>query len=168
MLRCLFWIFVFVLAPCAQATETDANRSLREALTCGGDPLATVQSLAANASAAFDEGYAGYDIGEEIDTKSIVLLRDPIIIAEAQTYAVVGGPAQLRDDFNALVQARFSGDWRPVAAMLQLQPEADGGTLVRALDIDSSGGATDVCPMTIQLKALEDGGFLLGCGWCNG
>lgn len=168
MLRSSLCLLALALASCVSAAETEANRTLREALICSGDPLGTVQSFAANASAAFDEGYAGYEIGEEIDTKSIVLLREPIVIADAQTYAVVGGPAQLRDDFNALVQARFSGDWRPVAAMLQLQPEADSGTLVRAVGVDSSGSATDVCPMTIQLKALEDGGFLLGCGWCNG
>lgn len=150
------------------AAEPEANRTLREALACGGDPLATLQTLAANASTHFDQGFAGYDIVEEIDTRSIVLLREPIVFAKAQTHAVVGAPAQLREDFNALVMARFTGDWRPVAALLELQPEAESGTLVRALAVDSSGTATDVCPMTIQLKALDDGGFLLGCGWCNG
>lgn len=159
-------LLLLLLAPGAQAAESDANHALREALVCAGnDPLSAVQALAAHGSTRFDDGYAGYEIGEEIDTQSIVLLRTPVTIAGATTHAVVAGPSPAYEAFEALIHARFAGDWRPVAAELKLVPQAGSDVLQRA-----TGTVSDdvVCPPTIQLRPLDDGGFLLGCGWCNG
>lgn len=159
-------LLLLLLAPGAQAADSAANHALGEALVCAGeDPLSAVQALAAQGSTHFDDGYAGYEIGEEIDTKSIVLLRKPITIAGATTHAVVAGPAAAYEEFEALIHARFAGDWHPVAAELKLAPQAGSDVLQRATEpvTDDIG-----CPPTIQLKPLKDGGFLLGCGWCNG
>ena len=159
-------LLLLLLAPGAQAAESDANQALRDARVCAGhDPLSAVQALAAQGSTHFDDGYAGYEIGEEIDTKSIVLLRTPIAIAGATTHAVVAGPAPAYEAFEALIHARFIGDWHPVAAELKLASQAGSDVLQRATEPESDDVA---CPPTIQLKPLDDGGFLLGCGWCNG
>lgn len=157
---------MLLIAPALGAAQSEAKLALREALVCAGeDPLGAVQALAADGSTRFDAGYAGYEIGEEIDTKSIVLLRTPIVLAGATTHAVVAGPAQAYEDFEALIHARFVGDWRAVAAQLELAPQAGSDVLLRAVE-----AATEetVCPPTIHLKPLDAGGFLLGCGWCNG
>ena len=160
-------LILAVAALPMQALAGDAGDALRGALSCEGDPLSTLQALAADGSAGFERGHAGFEFGEEIDTKSVVVLREPLVIAGARTTGVIGGPAPLREDFTALVQARFDGDWKPVAQALKLRP-AEDGIQRRALTIDSSGSLSDVCPMTIELLPLDDGGFLLGCGWCNG
>ena len=159
---------LLALTCCVQAAEPDANRTLRAALLCEVDPLDAVQALAASGSSAFDAGYAGYEIGEEIDTKSIVLLRAPITIEGAVTHAVIGGPTPQFEDFEGLVSARFTGNAQAVATALRLTPGGDGGQLSRAMETDPADGEDVVCPMTIHLKTLEDGAFLLGCGWCNG
>jgi len=167
MLQRSLWMLAVAVLP-LQALATDAGDALRGALTCDGDPLSTLQTLAAEGSAGFDRGHAGFEFGEEIDTKSVVVLREPLVIAGASTTGVIGGPAHLREDFGALVQARFDGDWKPVAKALKLAPAGDGNLQRRALENDSSGSPNEVCPMTIELLPLDDGGFLLGCGWCNG
>jgi len=93
-------------------------------------------------------------------------------LAGARTSAILLTFAQ-GEDFGALVYGRFRGDPRAAVKALKLAPTAkkDGlrlGHFTRALAVDIDGHPDKVCPMTIALTPLEDGTFLLGCGWCNG
>ena len=96
----------------------------------------------------------------------------PLEIAGAKTSAALLTFAQ-SEDFGAFVYGRFRGDYRQAVSALKLAPTAkkDGlrlGQFTRALAVDAAGRPDKVCPMTIALTPLENGTFLLGCGWCNG
>ena len=58
LLRSLSMLAVAVLPM--QALAADAGDALRGALSCEGDPLTTLQTLAAEGSAGFDRGHAGF------------------------------------------------------------------------------------------------------------
>lgn len=156
-------------------TATAANTPqalLTDALLCKGDPLAAVRKMAESESSHFDRGVAAATFGEEMDEMSVVILRSPLEIGGARTSAVLLTLAQ-GEDFGALVYGRFQGDHRKAAAALKLAPTAkkDGlrlGHFTRAMPVNTEGQPDKVCPMTIALTPLENGTFLLGCGWCNG
>lgn len=145
---------------------------LADAILCKRDPLAIVRKMAASGSSQFDRGFAAATFGEEMDEMNVVILRSPLEIAGARTSAILLTFAQ-SEDFGALVYGRFQGGSQKAVSALKLAPTAkkDGlrlGHFTRALMVDADGQPAKVCPMTIALTPLEDGTFLLGCGWCNG
>src|SRR5690606_18333484 len=152
-------------ASAACAGESHVHRQLAQALTCGVPALETVREIAAAGSTRFGDGHAGYEFGEEMDIVSGVVLQDPLIIAGARTHHVVASLATVDYGFDAIVHARFAGDPQPVIDSLGLQPKPDseGWSLATA-----AATADEVCPPTIELLPHPEGGFLLGCGWCNG
>lgn len=159
-------------AIAANAAEPTPQALLTDAILCKGDPLAVVRKMAASGSSQFDRGFAAATFGEEMDEMDVVILRSPLEIAGAGTSAILLTFAQ-GEDFGALVYGRFRGDYRQAVASLKLAPTAkkDGlrlGQFTRAMAVDADGRPDKVCPMTIALTPLEDGTFLLGCGWCNG
>lgn len=154
------------------ANEPTPQALLTDALLCKGDPVAAVRKMAESESSHFDRGFAAATFGEEMDEMSVVILRSPLEIGGARTSAVLLTLAQ-GEDFGALVYGRFQGDHRKVASALKLAPTArkDGlrlGHFTRAMPVNTEGQPDKVCPMTIALTPLENGTFLLGCGWCNG
>jgi hypothetical protein len=156
----------------AGAAEPTPQTLLTDAILCKGDPLAAVRKMAASGSSQFDRGVAAATFGEEMDEMDIVILQSPLEIAGARTSAVLLTFAQ-SEDFGALVYGRFRGDYHKAVSALKLAPTAkkDGlrlGQFTRAMAVDADGHPDKVCPMTIALNPLEDGTFLLGCGWCNG
>ena len=155
-----------------RAAEPTPQALLTDAILCKVDPLAAVRKMAASGPSAFDRGFAAATFGEEMDEMDVVILRSPLEIAGARTSAVLLTFAQ-GEDFGALVYGRFQGDPREAVKALKLAPTAkkDGlrlGQFTRALAVGVDGRPDKVCPMTIALTPLEDGTFLLGCGWCNG
>ena len=161
-----------MVAGTAGAAEPTPQTLLTDAILCKGDPLAAVRKMAANGSSHFDRGFAAATFGEEMDELHVVILRSPLEIAGARTSAILMTFAQ-SDDFGALVYGRFRGDYRQAVSALKLAPTAkkDGlrlGHFTRALAVGADGRPDKVCPMTIALTPLENGAFLLGCGWCNG
>jgi len=155
-----------------RAAEPTPQALLTDALLCKGDPLATVRKMAASGSADFDRGFAAATFGEGMDEMDVVILRSPIEIGGARTSAILLTFAQ-GEDFGALVYGRFRGDPHQAAKALKLAPTAkkDGlrlGHFTKAMAVGADGQPDKVCPMTIALTPLEDGTFLLGCGWCNG
>jgi hypothetical protein len=156
----------------AAAAEPTPQALLTGAILCKGDPLATVRQMAASGSSHFDRGFAAATFGEEMDEMDVVILRSPLEIAGAKTSAILRTFAQ-SEDFGALVYGRFRGDYHQAVKALKLAPTArkDGlrlGQFTRALAVATDGQPDKVCPMTIALTPLENGTFLLGCGWCNG
>ena len=154
------------------AAEPTPQALMADALLCKGDPLATVRKMAASGSSQFDRGFAAAAFGEEMDEMDVVILRSPLEIAGSKTSAILLTFSQ-SEDFGALVYGRFQGDSQKAISALKLAPTAkkDGlrlGHFTRALTVDADGQPDKVCPMTIALTPLEDGTFLLGCGWCNG
>jgi hypothetical protein len=161
-----------IAAGTAVAAEPTPQALLRDAILCKGDPLAAVRKMAAGGSSHFDRGFAAATFGEEMVEMNVVIMRSPLEIAGAKTSAILLTLAQ-SEDFGALVYGRFRGDYRQAVSALKLAPTAkkDGlrlGQFTRAMAVDSDGRPDRVCPMTIALTPLENGTFLLGCGWCNG
>jgi hypothetical protein len=160
------------IAGATHAADTTPQALLTDALLCKGDPLAAVRKLAADGSSHFDQGFAGATFGEEMDEMDVVLLKSPLEIGGGKTSAVLLTFNQ-GEDFGALVYGRFRGDSKKAVAALKLAPTAkkDGlrlGQFTRATGVGAEGHPDKVCPMTIALTPLQDGTFLLGCGWCNG
>lgn len=156
----------------AEAAEPTPQALLKDAILCQGDPLATVRKMAAHGSSHFDRGFAATTFGEEMDEMDVVILRSPLEIAGAKTSAVLLTLAQ-SEDFGGLVYGRFRGDYHQAVKALKLAPTAkkDGlrlGQFTKAMAVAVDGQPDKVCPMTIALTPLENGTFLLGCGWCNG
>jgi hypothetical protein len=159
-------------ANAVNAAEPTPQALLTDAILCKGDPLAAVRKMAASGSSQYDRGFAAATFGEEMDEMDVVILRSPLEIGGAKTSAILLTLAQ-GEDFGALVYGRFRGDHRQAAKALKLAPTArkDGlrlGHFTRAMAVSVDGSPDKVCPMTIALTPLEDGTFLLGCGWCNG
>jgi hypothetical protein len=159
-------------ADTACVAEPSPQALLADAILCKGDPLAIVRKIAASGSSHFDQGFAAATFGEEMDETNVVILRSPLEIAGTKTSAVLLTFAQ-SEDFGALVYGRFRGDYHQAVSALKLAPTAkkDGlrlGQFTRATAVDAEGHPDKICPMTIALTPLENGTFLLGCGWCNG
>jgi hypothetical protein len=154
----------FALSPAVAATPL--HETLRSALACEGDPLDAVRGLAQVGGTAFAQGYAGFELGAEMDHVAGVVLRDPLDIAGARTGTVVATLMSWHAGFGGHVHARFTGDHLPVVESLGLMPDPDGEGFRRSRPVPAEPEA--VCPPTIELLPLPDGGFLLGCGWCNG
>lgn len=159
-------------ALAAGAAEPTPQARLADAILCKGDPLEVVRKMAASGSSQFDRGFAAATFGEEMDEWDVVILKSPLEIAGAKTSAILRTFSQ-SEDFGALVYGRFRGDYHQAVKALKLAPTAkkDGlrlGQFTRAMAVDVDGHPDKVCPMTIALTPLENGTFLLGCGWCNG
>lgn len=163
---CVVSLVIFTLqATGVHASETDVHASLVQALTCGVSPIDVVQELAAAGNRRAAEGFVGYEFGEEMDSVYGVALTTSLQLAGASTSNVVASMANPYEGFGAYVHARFDGDFQAAVKRLKLVRNNDKGDYQRAMPAKD---ADDVCPLTIELKPLADGQFLLGCGWCNG
>ncbi len=160
----LFMLFA-LQSTSAQAGEVEVHSSLLQALTCAKSPLDAVQELSAAGNSRVEEGFVGYEFGEEMDTVYGVALSNSLRLAGASTANVVASLAYPYEGFGAYVHARFDGDFQEVVKALKLVRNKAKGDYQRAMPAQD---ADDVCPLTIELKPLDDGQFLLGCGWCNG
>lgn len=154
---------VLIAAP-IEVRAAAVQDALRQALTCEAPPLETVWSYAEAGGSRASEGFVGYQFGEEMDSVSGVALTAPLSIGGASTHNVVASLMSFHTDFSAHVHAQFRGDFQPVVSALNLKP-GENGTFQRAMPL---AAPDEVCPLTIELKPLDDGSFLLGCGWCNG
>lgn len=162
--------FIFLHATFVNAKEV--NESLKEALTCGIDPLGNIRAIVASGS-NFKKGYASTSYGDGIENTVVVTLEKPIEIYGAKTFAVIGSADNsLFFDFNGIVYAKFVGDYKKVVSALNLTETKDTeiktGRFQRKLTIDSDGKPYETCPMKIGLTPLINNEFVLGCGWCNG
>jgi len=168
IIQALFLFMFLCWIPAAGAADPDIHGQLKKALTCQGNPLESVRKIAQHGSRSYQSGYAGSHFGQELQYTSLVLLRTPVVIAGAKAYSVVAGTIQYYEDFGGIVHARFTGDYKKVVAALGLAPHKKGKSFYKKTGIDLFGKPDHLCPMTIELKPLEDGSFVLGCGWCNG
>lgn len=148
------------------------HERLKNAILCGAKGIHSVREIAALESRQFEDGYAGLSFGEEMMVKDIVILKEPIVIYGAKTNAVIVNFEQSYLNFSSIVYSRFKGNYESVVKNLGLiaVPEKDhhGGSFQRNTGMDIEGKPENVCALTIQLRPLEKGEFLLGCGWCNG
>lgn len=149
----------------ASAAAPRPHAKLTQALLCKGASEG-LDALVAGGS-NFAAGYAVQGFGEELSYKSMVILKEPIIIAGAKTNAVIWSLDNNYFEFNANLFAEFTGDYKAAVKLLKLEPTKDFNelSLGRFVSIQASDSA---CPATIVLTPKENGRFLLGCGWCNG
>ena len=150
----------------AVAAPTSTQRILADAILCKANPETAVHELVAKGS-DFDAGYAAYGFGEGLSHKAVVILKTPLRIGDASAEAVVTEPESTQFEFSAFTYARFKGDYRAVVEALQLQTEESDAPYSLGHYV-SRQLRPDTCPPTIVLTPLDDGEFLLGCGWCNG
>ena len=149
----------------ASAAATTPHAKLTQALLCKGasDGLDELVKGGSN----FAAGYAVQGFGEEMSYKSMVILKDPITIAGAKTNAVVWSLDSNYFEFNAILFAEFTGDYKAVVKALKLEPTKDFNEMSMGRFV-SIQPPKNTCPETIVLTPKENGRFLLGCGWCNG
>jgi hypothetical protein len=155
----------------AAADATGLADELKEALLCKGNPLEPVQQAVKHGS--FDAGVASATFGEGEGERTVIVLRTPITIAGAETRAVIKETTTSNARFKAIVYAEFSGKPKEAIKALKLEPSVAGGksfvgAYERSLGKDIYGTKGSACPKTIGLTPLPKGGFLLGCGWCDG
>lgn len=158
---CLFLIAT-LLHFSACASENPVEKSLRDALVCKGAPEKAVYDLIEKKN-NFQAGYAAYGFGEGTSYKAIAILNKPIVIASATTYAVISETDNSHFYFGAFTYSKFSGDYKKAVALLRLVPAKDPKTALGKYVSNQSA-----CPSSIALTPLENGEFLLGCGWHNG
>lgn len=162
---------LLVVGQASAESGQSIQQRLQDALLCKADPIGMVYEVV-EAGSNFAGGYAVHSLSSELDWKGIIVVDQPILIHGARAQALVGGPSASEEDFAGLVYARFKGDHQQVVKALALQPTAADairiGAFQKAMPNDAEGETTETCPMTIGLTPLEDGEFLLGCGWCNG
>lgn len=143
--------------------KDDIHRSLADAIVCKGDPVQAVYALVQNGS-NFNAGYATYGFGDGTSYKAVVILKEPLKLGEATAIAVISETDPSNFDFNAFTYAKFKGDYLKMVKTLKLQEAAPFTNESLGKFISNPSG----CPNTIALTPLENGEFLLGCGWHNG
>ncbi|KAA2285503.1 hypothetical protein [Arenimonas fontis] len=152
------------------------RESVAEALTCGGpDPLYAMRVLAAEPELSAGDGVQVQADGLEGPSERIQVRFDPpawlevgglrLPIHEARQSSEPASP-----DFRAFVHAEFRGDPATVIRALGLEP-GDGhpGAIadwIRVAEREGEAGGGR-CPDMVGLTVLDDGRFLLGCGWCR-
>lgn len=169
--RCLILPFALLGLSAAAADGPTLAAELKEALLCKGNPLEPVQQAVKHG--AFDLGVVSVTIGEGEAERTVIVLRDPIVIAGAETRAVVRERTASNARFKGIVYAEFEGKPKEAIKSLKLEPAVAGGksfvgAYERSLGKDIHGAKGASCPKTIGLTPLPNGGYLLGCGWCNG
>lgn len=144
------------------AIASDYRTALADAVVCKGEAVSAVQDLVASGG-TYASDYAAAGFGEGTSYKAVVILKNPLVIGGSKARTFVSETESTNFEFSAYTFGQFSGDYRAVVKMLGLLPskEKECGHFERAI----SDGT--VCPPTIALTP-EEGGFLLGCGWCNG
>ena len=128
----------------------------------------------------FKSGIAVFEMGEELDYISGVVLREPIKLQNAKTNIVTWSVgASHHYNFHAILFSEFVGDYRAVVRKLQLietKANTRGSGVTYEAEVyeyakfvsAKSATSDNQCPPTIMLTPTTDGKFLLGCGWCNG
>lgn len=155
-------LLLMLASSYAFASESTMEKSLLNALICKGDPANAVYNLV-DQNNNFKSGYAAYGFGEGTSYKAIVILNKPLIIGSATTEAVISETENSNFDFNAFTYAKFKGDYKKIVVLLKLFPAKNSESAMGHYVSNSSG-----CPNAIALTPLENGEFLLGCGWHNG
>jgi hydrogenase maturation factor len=150
------------------ASEADVRSQLVKSLTCQINPLDTVRGIAKKADNKYDSGYIGLIFGEGMQHTAVVNVRSPIVIAGAKANTIVASTIFFYENAAVLVHARFTGDYKRVVTELGLQSKKNDGSFVKPTKVNLYGEPVSACPMTIELQSLENGEFVLGCGWCNG
>jgi hypothetical protein len=163
--------FALLGLSAAAADAAGLAAELKEALLCKGNPLEPVQQAVKHG--AFDLGVASVTFGEGEGERTVIVLREPIVIAGAETRAVIRETTPSNARFKGIVYAEFSGKPKEAIKALKLEPSVAGaksfvGVHERSLGKDVYGSKGAACPKTIGLTPLPKGGFLLGCGWCQG
>lgn len=144
----------------------DVRKNLIDALVCKAKSAETVYDLVQKGS-NFKLGYAAYGFGEGTGYKAVVMLNEPLTLYGATAFAIVAETENSYFDFSAFTYGKFKGDFKQAVKALNLQPaspftEKSLGKFVSEQPVNSK------CPETIALTPIENGYFLLGCGWCNG
>lgn len=142
--------------------DSSVNQLLIDAIRCKGRPEGAVHNLIKSGE-NFKHGYAAYGFGEETSYRAIVILESPLKVGSATSYAVISELENSNYNFAAYTYARFKGDYREAVSNLKL---------IKNTNKESSMGEfvsnPKFCPQTILLTPMENGEFLLGCGWPNG
>lgn len=168
MLQAFIFFIVLLVSLPGKAAGPEVHSELIKALTCQIEPLQSVRELAKIGSSKYESGLVGYEFGEEMSYTAVILLRSPLVIAGAKANGVIAATSNYYDDFNGLVHASFTGDYKKVVKALGLDLSGHGKSFFKQTKVGPDGKPDNVCPMTIELKPVGDGKFVLGCGWCNG
>ncbi|NQD38582.1 hypothetical protein HPT27_16280 [Permianibacter sp. IMCC34836] len=153
----------FISAVAIANDKDGAHRNLADAIICKGDPAQAVYELVEKGN-NFDAGYAAYGFGEGTSYKAVAILKEPLKIGEATTSAVISETENSNFDFGAFTYAQFKGDYKKMVKLLKLQEIIPYTNESLGKFVSNPTG----CPNTIALTPLENGEFLLGCGWHNG
>ena len=107
--------------------------------------------------------------GDEMDEVNIVTVHAGLKIFGATTSAVRSQFDAPYENFQGIVFAEFKGDFRKVVKELGLKKAGSKDQKIGEYVAPRPTGAQDeICPPTVALTPLDDGRFVLGCGWCNG
>lgn len=166
---------IIIFGLCLIPTITypkDMEKLLMESITCGAEPLGRIRGIAEKGS-DFKKGYSVMSYGDGYANTVIITLERPLELYGAKSFFVVGvAYMAMYFEFNGIVYAKFSGDYKKILTELSLveaiKEDAFIGKYQRKLNVGFDGKPYDTCPMTIGLTPLQNNEFLLGCGWCNG
>lgn len=144
------------------AVAADYRAALADAVVCKGEPADAVQNLVTEGG-NHSADYAAGGFGEGTSYRSVVILGEAVALGGSTARTFVSETESSNFEFFAFTYGQFSGDHLAAVKMLSLLPSTDKelGHFERVIE----DGET--CPRTIRLTPVE-GGFLLGCGWCNG
>lgn len=142
------------------------HKSLTDAIMCKAKPAEAVDELVQKGD-NFQSGYAAYGFGEGTGYKAVVILHEPLSFYGSTTTAVISEAESSYFDFSAFTYGKFKGDYKQVVKALNLQA-ANPFTEQSLGKFVSQQPTQHHCPATIALTPVENGYFLLGCGWCNG
>ncbi len=166
-LRGVCFLPILFLAANVMATEIEAvHKSLTNAVICKAKPAEAVYELVQKGN-NFKLGYAAYGFGEGTGYKAVAILNEPLSFHGSTTFAIVSETENSYFDFSAFTYGKFKGDYKQVVKALNLQP-ASPFTAESLGKFVSEQPTNNKCPETIALTPIENGYFLLGCGWCNG
>lgn len=164
-----YWHVIAIFSLIANAAASEVNsvqQNLADAILCKSKPAEAVFDLV-NKGNNFNSGYAAYGFGDGTGYKAVAILKEPIKLYGATTFAVVSESEHSYFNFSAFTYGKFKGDYTSVVKALKLQP-TQSFTYESLGKFVSQQPESNHCPATIALTPMEDGYFLLGCGWCNG
>jgi hypothetical protein len=161
-------IFIILfLASNAQANEIETiTKNLSNAIVCKSNPANAVYELVQKGS-NFKLGYSAYGFGEGTGYKAVAILNEPLALYGSTTFAVISETESSYFNFAAFTYGKFEGDYTQIVKALNLKP-ASPFTEESLGQFVSNQPESNSCPKTIVLTPMENGYFLLGCGWCNG
>lgn len=161
------FLSLFFASVCFADDAALIKARVMNAILCKEDSLDTVRDIVKKTP--FNAEVASSSWGQEMDEKNVIILNEGITIAGSKASAVISDFGITYTNFQGIVFAEFSGDYKAAVKELGLleskKTEEDIGEYVLP---KPRGGKDEVCPPTIALTPIETGKFVLGCGWCNG